>query len=61
MVSINEKRLNGEPLTYSEWCSINSYNGWLDHCDSYRLKQKHLAPLEQYANAYYINNIKKKG
>ena len=61
MVAINKKRLNGDPLTYSEWCSINSYKGWLQHCDSYRLQQKYLAPLEQYANAYYINNIKKKG
>ena len=61
MVCINRKRLEGKPLTYSEWCSINSYKGWLVHCDSYRLQQKYLAPLEQYANAYYINNIKKKG
>ena len=61
MVAINKKRLNGDPLTYSEWCSINSYKGWLQHCDSYRLQQKYFAPLEQYANAYYINNIKKKG
>lgn len=61
MVAINKKRLNGEPLTYSEWCSINSYDGWLVHCDSYRLQEKYLNPLKQYANNYYIQNIKKKG
>lgn len=61
MVSINKKRLNGESLTYSEWCSINSYNGWLKHCDSYRLTEKYLTPLKQYAENYYILNIKKKG
>lgn len=61
MVSINKKRLNGEPLSYSEWCSINSYKGWLKHCDSYRLTEKYLKPLEQYANNYYIQNIKMKG
>lgn len=61
MVSINKKRLNGESLTYSEWCSINSYFGWLKYCDSYRLKEKYLTPLKQYAENYYILNIKKKG
>lgn len=61
MVSINKKRLNGESLTYSEWCSINSYKGWLQHCDSYRLTEKYLTPLKQYAENYYILNIKKKG
>lgn len=61
MVSINKKRLNGEPLTYSEWCSINSYKGWLIHCDGYRLSEKYLKPLEQYATNFYIQNIKMKG
>lgn len=61
MVSINKKRLNGDSLTYSEWCSINSYKGWLKHCDSYRLSEKYLTPLNQYAENYYILNIKKKG
>ena len=61
MVSINKKRLNGEPLTYSEWCSINSYKGWLIHYDGYRLSEKYLKPLEQYATNFYIQNIKMKG
>lgn len=61
MVNTNKKRLKGTPLTYSEWCSINSYKGWLLHCDSYRLSQKYIQPLEQYAKQYYIQNIKTKG
>lgn len=61
MVAINKKRLNGQELTYSEWCSINSYKGWLKHCDSYRLQQKYLMPLEKYAENYYLNHIKGKG
>jgi hypothetical protein len=61
MVKINRKRLEGKPLNHSEWCSINSYYGWLKHCDSFRLCQKYLEPLKQYANAYYITNIKRKG
>lgn len=61
MVAINKKRLKGEPLTYSECCSINSYNGWLIHCDGYRLTQKYIKPLEKYASNYYIQNVKGKG
>ena len=61
MVAINKKRLNGLPLTYSEWCSINSYKGWLIHCDGYRLEQKYIQPLQQYADQFYIQNIKMKG
>lgn len=61
MVTINKKRLNGQPMSHSEWSSINSYKGWLKHCDSYRLSEKYLNPLEQYAENYYIQNIKKKG
>lgn len=61
MVKINRKRLKGGDLTYSEWCSINSYNGWLIHCDSYRLQMKYIKPLERYADSYYQQNIKRKG
>lgn len=61
MVAINKKRLKGEPLTYSEWCSINSYKGWLIHCDGYRLQQKYIKPIERYASTYYIQNVKGKG
>lgn len=61
MNAINRKRLQGKDLNYSEWCSINSYKGWLKHCDSYRLQMKYLQPLESYAEKYYLENIKKKG
>lgn len=61
MVAINKKRLNGEELFYSEWCSINSYKGWLKHCDSYRLQEKYMKPLEKYAETFYLQNIKGKG
>jgi hypothetical protein len=61
MVAINKKRLNGEELSYSEWCSINSYKGWLKHCDSYRLQEKYMKPLERYAETFYLQNIKGKG
>jgi len=61
MRNINKKRLNGQELNYSEWCSINSYKGWLKWCDSYRLSQKYIKPIEQFAQDYYEKYIKKKG
>lgn len=60
MTKINKHRLEGQELTYSEWCSINSYKGWLIHCDSFRLQQKYFAPVEKYADAFYQFNIKNK-
>ena len=56
--SIYDKFLAGEELTYSEWCSYNSYIGWLLYCDSYRLEQKYVAPIKEYYNNYCINNVK---
>lgn len=58
---LNRKRLSGKELNYSEWCSINSYKGWLIHCDSFRLIQKYLEPLRSYAENYYLKYIYQKG
>ena len=57
---INKDRMEGRDLNYSKWCAINSYKGWLMHCDSYRLQQKYIAPIQEYADAYYQRNIKSK-
>ena len=48
-------------MNYSEWCSINSYNGWLKHCNSYRLSRKYIKPLLPYIRDYYNSKIKKGG
>ncbi|MFL2104120.1 RNA-directed DNA polymerase [Mycobacteroides abscessus] len=61
MIRINKKRLTNQELNYSEWCSINSYKGWLIHCDSYRLNKKYIDPIQDYADDYYFKNIKGKG
>lgn len=61
MNRLNQKRLKGQELNYSEWCSINSYKGWLLHCDSYRLQQKYIVPIQMFADCYYQQHIKKKG
>lgn len=61
MTILNKKRIEGKQLNYSEWCSINSYKGWLIHCDSYRLSEKYIKPIQQFADDYYLQNIYKKG
>jgi retron-type reverse transcriptase len=60
MVKIRKKMESGHEMNFSEWCSINSYKGWLIHCDSYRLKAKYIDPIQKYADDYYIKNIKRK-
>ena len=34
-------------LTESELCSVNSYKGWLQHCNSLNLQNKYIIPLEK--------------
>ena len=47
-----------ERLSHSDYCSINSYLGWLKWCDSYNLKQKYISPLKQKIEDYErVNNI----
>ncbi len=54
MNKIRNKIKSGNEINYSEWCSINSYKGWLIHCDSYRLHKKYIEPLEFHSNQYYL-------
>ena len=61
MVAIRKKVEQGNMMNYSEWCSINSYKGWLIHCNSFNLHKKYIEPLLPYAQNYYETNIKKKG
>lgn len=60
MVQIRKKTESGQLMNYSEWCSVNSYKGWLKHCDSYRLQQKYLVPIQSDADRYYKEIIKPK-
>lgn len=60
MVAIREKTASGQMMNYSEWCSVNSYKGWLKHCDSYRLQQKYLIPIQSDVDRYYTEVIKQK-
>lgn len=60
MTAIRKKVESGQEMNYSEWCSINSYKGWLKHCDSYHLVQKYIEPIQPYADRYYETKIKAK-
>jgi hypothetical protein len=60
MLEIGKKVTAGKEITFSEWCSINSYKGWLLHCDSYRLSEKYITPIQQAANQFYLERVKRK-
>lgn len=63
MTAIRQKCESGKMMNYSEWCSIHSYQGWLKHCNSFRLTKKYITPLIPFADEYYKTNIEpnKKG
>lgn len=56
-----KKRMDeNKPISYSDWCSANSYNGWLKWCNSYRLKQKYIVPIQPILAEYYQTQIKER-
>lgn len=61
MRACRKKMENNIPPTYSEWCSFNSYKGWLGNCDSYRLFKKYMEPLIEYMQNYYEREVKDYG
>ena len=58
MLRIRKKVTDGSLMNYSEWCSVNSYKGWLMHADCTRLNEKYIVPLEKPAQKYYREVIK---
>lgn len=58
MRACRKKMENNIPPTYSEWCSFNSYKGWLGNCDSYRISKKYIEPLIDYMQDYYEKEVK---
>ena len=60
MKKIKIKHSEWKFINYREWASINSYVGWLMHCDSYRLYIKYIKPLRKCEFAYYYYVISKK-
>lgn len=55
---IKNKINNRTNLNYSDYCSINSYKGWLKWCNGYNLYSKWIELLEPYCEQYYLEVIK---
>lgn len=58
MIEIKNKVDSHPYMNYSEWCSINSYNGWLKFCNSANLSGKYLYPLKEDYKKYYYKIIR---
>ena len=58
MVYIRKKVSNGNLMNYGDWCAVNSYDGWLQHSDCTRLREKYVTPLEAPAKRYYMEVVK---
>lgn len=61
MLKIKHKVVTGKPITYHDFCSANSYKGWLKHCDSWRIRLKYLVPIQPSLDDYYRKEIKNHG
>ncbi len=59
MRKILVKCRQGIHMSYSEWCSINSYKGWVMWCNGHNLTKEYIKPLIPYAKEYYKGYIKK--
>ena len=35
-------------ITFHDSCSLNSHKGWIEHANTYRLRQKYIDPLQEY-------------
>lgn len=42
-------------IGFKEFCSLNSYNGWLQMCNSYHLRKKYIIPLRDKLFVYYAS------
>ena len=60
MTKLKKKQDKGHLFNYSEWCSGNSYKGWLKMCDGFRLYQKYIEPIQQSLDRYYQEVIKQR-
>jgi hypothetical protein len=60
ILSIRKKVESGKQMSYRDWCSANSYKGWLKWCDGFRLAEKYITPLQPFLDDYYNTKIKGK-
>lgn len=57
MRNILKKVESGKPMNYSDWCSVNSYKGWVMWCNGYNLTKKYIEPLIPYCEKFYKEEI----
>ena len=50
------KVIKTKEIDYSDFCSVNSYKGWLMWCDSFRLSLKYILPIQFKIDNYLKNN-----
>ena len=50
---INKYLKVNDLITHNQWCSLNSYYGWLLYCNSYRLQEKYIIPLRGQMEKFY--------
>lgn len=48
-------------MNYSNFCTISSYQGWLMHCNNWRLTRKYMIPVLGYKAQYYEKYILMQG
>lgn len=58
---IRKKWESGQDLTLNDYGAVNSYGGWLKHCDSYRLQVKYVFPILPATSEYHKKYLKKGG
>lgn len=49
-----------KPITFTDYCAVNSYHGWLAWCDGFRLSQKYIKPIQAAIDEFYLTKIKGK-
>jgi hypothetical protein len=59
MIKIKKTCESGLDLTLNEYCSINSYRGWIKWCNHHKLEQKYIKPLQPYIDKFN-NEVKEK-
>lgn len=47
-------------ISFEDFCAVNSYAGWLLMCDSYKLREKYIAPIRKSVFLYYATQVPKK-
>lgn len=61
MLVIRWKKQRGILISAKEWSSYNSYQGWVEWCNSYKIRVKYMDPVKDWVEVYYCTKIKKGG